>query len=104
LTYIEALQNAIRELHGVESKHVDSVPVKEIFQGNTVWEGVVEVFELEGHPKASKAYAWMHNTEDPKNPGRHVTVLHIPPIASPEMAVRAALLQEYENRGTAKQE
>jgi hypothetical protein len=72
--------------------------VKEIYQGKTVWEGVVEVFELEGHPNAPKAYAWVHNTDDPTNPGRHVTVLHQPPIASPEMAVRAALLQEYENR------
>jgi hypothetical protein len=44
----------------------------------------------------------MHNTGDPRSPGRHVTVLHTPPIASPEMAVRAALLQEYENRDTAE--
>jgi hypothetical protein len=97
LNYIEALQNAIRKLHGVESKHVESVPVKETFQGKTVWEGVVEVFELIGHPKAPKAYAWMHNTDDPKNPGRHVTVLHIHPITSPVLAVRAAILQEYRN-------
>jgi hypothetical protein len=98
LSYIETLQSTIRGLHGVESKHIGSVPVKEIYQGKTVWEGVVEVFELEGHPNAPKAYAWVHNTDDPTNPGRHVTVLHQPPIASPEMAVRAALLQEYENR------
>ena len=98
LSYIEALQKAIRDLHGVESKHLESVPVKEEFQGKTVWEGVVEVFELIGHPKAPKAYAWMHNTDDPQSPGRHVTVLHLAPITSPLLAVRAALLEEYKNR------
>jgi hypothetical protein len=45
------LQDVIRRLHGVDSKHVQSVPVKETFQGKTVWEGIVEVFELKGHPK-----------------------------------------------------
>ena len=55
--YIEELREVIRHLHGVESKHVESVPVKETFQGKTVWEGVVEVFELYGHPMAGRAYA-----------------------------------------------
>jgi hypothetical protein len=103
MNYIEALQNAIRRLHGVESKHVESVPVKETFQGKTVWEGVVEVFELVGHPTAPKAYAWMHKTDDAENAGRHVTVLHIAPVTSPLLAVRAAILQEYRDRGTAEE-
>ena len=59
--YITDLQDVIRRLHGVESKHVESVPIKEMFQGKTVWEGVVEVFELIGHPKAPKVYAWAHD-------------------------------------------
>ena len=50
MTYLEELQNVIRKLHGVHSTHVQSVPVKEVFKGKTVWEGVVEVFELHGHP------------------------------------------------------
>jgi hypothetical protein len=33
-------------------------PGKEVFDGKTVWEGVVHVFDLEGHPKATGAYAW----------------------------------------------
>jgi hypothetical protein len=99
--YIEKLRGAIRDLHGVESKHAGSVPVKEMYQGKTVWEGVVEVFELEGHPKAAKAYAWIHNTDDPENPGRLVIVLQIAPVLSPELAVKAAILEDYRNRGTA---
>ena len=77
MTRIKELQNVIRKLHGVESKHVESVPVKETFQGKTVWDGTVEVFELHGHPQASKLYAWTHQTDNPKKPKRHVTVLHV---------------------------
>jgi hypothetical protein len=98
LTYIEELRDVIRRLHGVEARHVESVPVKETFQGKTVWEGIVEVFELIGHPKAPKVYAWAHDTDDPKKPRRHITVLHIPPVTSPLLAVRAAIVQEFRSR------
>ncbi|MGA8145654.1 MAG: hypothetical protein WB987_17345 [Candidatus Acidiferrales bacterium] len=95
--YISELRDVIRRLHGVEAKHVESVPVKETFQGKTVWDGVVEVFELIGHPKAPKVYAWAHDTDDPAKPKRHVTVLHIHPVTSPILAVRAAIVQEFRN-------
>ncbi len=72
-----------------------NVPVKEVFQGKTVWEGVVEVFDLVGHPTAFRAYAWAHDTDDPANPRRHVTVLHTHPIKSAQDAVRAAIVQEF---------
>jgi hypothetical protein len=85
----------IRRLHGVDSTHLESVPVKETFQGKTVWEGVVEVFELIGHPKAPRVYAWSHEIDNPKKTQRHVTALHIPPVTSPEAAVRAHIIQEY---------
>ena len=94
MTYIEDLKEVIRRLHGVESTHRESVPVKEVFQGKTIWEGVVEVFDLHGHPKANTAYAWAHETDDANNPVRHVTVLHVPPAVSPITAVRLAIAQE----------
>jgi len=100
--YIEELRAVIQWLHGVESQHVESVPVKETFQGKTVWEGIVEVFELHGHPKAPKVYAWVHDTDDPKQPRRHVTVLHIAPVTSAVLAVRAAIVQEFRNAETAE--
>lgn len=43
MTYIEELRDMIRKLHDVESKHVKSVPDKEVFQGKAVWQGIVEV-------------------------------------------------------------
>jgi hypothetical protein len=101
MTYLEELQQVIHRLHGVHSTHVKSVPVTETFNGQTVWDGIVEVFELHGHPKATHAYAWSHNTDDPAQPKRSVTVLKIPPATSPETAVRVAIMQELRDAETA---
>jgi len=54
----------------------------------------VEVFQLHGHPRATHACAWSHETDDPRQPKRSVTVLKIPPAVSPETAVRVAIMQE----------
>jgi hypothetical protein len=51
VSYIEELQDVIRRLHGVEATHIETVPIKEVFQGQTVWEGEVEVFDLHDHPQ-----------------------------------------------------
>ncbi len=95
MTYLDELRDVIKRLHGSDASHVETVPVKEVFQGQTVWEGEVEVFDLHGHSEASRVYAWAHETEDADRPKRHVTVLHIPPVVSPQAAVRAAIIQEY---------
>jgi hypothetical protein len=102
VSYVEELRQVIRKLHGVESTHKQSVPVKEIFNGQTVWDGIVEVFELHGHKVATHVYAWTHETDDPENPKRHVTVLHLGPVTSPVTAVRAAIMQEFRNNASAE--
>lgn len=94
MNHIQELHETIRRLHGADATHIESVPVKESFQGRTVWDGIVEVFQLHGHPKAEKIYAWAHDTDNPEHPRRHVTVLHIYPVTSPILAVRAAIVQE----------
>jgi hypothetical protein len=100
IAYIEELRDVIRRLHGTEATHIESVPVKETFKGATVWEGIVEVFDLAGHATAHRVYAWAHETGNPEKPIRHVTVLHLHPIKSAQDAVRAAILQEARNLGT----
>jgi hypothetical protein len=97
VSHITELRDVIHKLHGAHATHRESVPVTEIFQGQTVWDGIVEVFDLHGHPKTDKAYAWLHDTGDPDKPKQHVTVLHIPPAISPITAVRAFIVQEYRN-------
>lgn len=95
---IHELRDVIHKLHKAKARHVQSVPVKETFRGETVWDGIVEVFDLTGHPKANRIYAWSHDTDDPANPKRYVTVLHIPPVISPQTAVKAAIVQELKSR------
>jgi hypothetical protein len=36
---------------------MSTVPVHEVFNGQTVWQGEVEVFDLHRHPKAKRAYS-----------------------------------------------
>jgi hypothetical protein len=78
------------------------VPVTEKFETKVLWDGIVEVFLLHGHPKATHAYAWSHETDDPKQPKRSVTVLKIPPAVSPETAVRVAIMKELRDAEAAE--
>jgi hypothetical protein len=96
MTVIEELQGVIQKLHGVKATHRESVPVKETWKGQTIWDGVVEVFDLHGHSQTDTVYAWLHDTGDPANP-LPITVLHIDPALSPAKAVRAFIVQEYGN-------
>jgi hypothetical protein len=88
-TYIKSLGELFTKLHDCKAKHVETVPVTERFQGQTVWEGQVEVFDLKGHPKASTGYAWGY---DKVKASEGVAVLGITPVVSPLTAVRAFLL------------
>ena len=89
----ERLRRTIRDLHGVESTHLRSEPVHETLQGETVWEGIVEVFRLKNHPKALFAYAWSHETDEGGR--RYVAVLGVSPVKSAQDAVRASIAAEH---------
>lgn len=94
--YIEELKAAILNVHGAIATHVETVPVTEEFQGETVWQGEVEVFTLSGHPKAKRAYGWGFVVNE--NQGRkYVAVLEIPPVTSPLTAVQAAIMSEIKH-------
>jgi hypothetical protein len=96
--YIERIQMVIAHLHGADSKHVKSVPVHEVFRGQTVWKGIVEVFDLTGHPKAKRCYAWSH-PEGPDDRGeRFVTVLELPPVVSAKTAVKVAAANDIKKQ------
>ena|ERR1700746_3265362 len=91
----DELIEAILRMHGAKATHLETAHVKETFKGKTVWEGDVEIFKLHGHVKTDKVYAWTHETDDPHKSKRHVAVLHIPPVVSPQTAVRAAIVQGF---------
>jgi hypothetical protein len=87
------LQRGVESQHGGTATLVDAPPVKEVFEGKTVWEGTVHVFDLEGHSKAARACAWSSPVEG-SNKRRSYAVLHLGGIQSPLDAVRAALVAE----------
>jgi hypothetical protein len=99
MTEREHLRKAIRKMHGVDSSYLRSETVHETFQGQTVWEGVVEVFAIKGHPKAGLAYAWSHETDEGGR--RYVAVLGVDPFKSARDAVRASIASEVRSQGDA---
>jgi hypothetical protein len=90
----DQLKRAVEGQHGGTAALVDALPVKEVYQGKTVWDGVVHIFDLEGHPKATRAYAWSSPIEGSSN-RRFYAVLHLGGIRSPLDAVRAAVVAEH---------
>lgn len=85
---IERIRVALEAMHGAKAVHVSSHPVREVFNGTPVWDGVVESFDLRGHPKANRAYAWEISGPKPD----YVGVLEISPVNSPLSAIRAYLV------------
>ena len=87
--YIERLEMVIRHLHKCEPTHLKSVHVKEDFGGRTIWDGDVEVFSLKGHPMAFSCYGWSYG-----EPEQFITILHLPPVDSPESAVKVGIAHQ----------
>jgi hypothetical protein len=92
---IEKLKDAIETMHKCKARHVGSEPVIDLFDGEVAWDGVVATFELEGHPKAKRCYAWSY-IEDGEP--QYTTVLEIPPVDSPESAVKVAIASKARSK------
>jgi len=84
--------------HHCKAKYSAKVTVHEKRGGSTVFYGLVHIFELHGHPSASRAYAFafggLGNAEE-----SIVTVLQKGAVTGPEEAVRAALAKLGEADG-----
>jgi len=96
--YLARLQVAVSQLHDCGAVWSSTVPVHEMFQGKTVWKGDVEVFDLHGHPKAKRAYAWSHLDGAKDERERFVAVLEIPPVISAETAVRVQIVKDVKGK------
>jgi len=90
---LPALKWSIESQHGAAAKFAQTVPIHETFHGQVVWDGVVHVFDLDGHPSATRAYAWSSPVEG-SDKRRFFAVLHLGSIRSPLDAVRAAIVAE----------
>ena len=90
-TLKEEIQQAVELAAECPAVFVETVAVVEMFGKKVVWDGVVDVFDLKGHPKAKRAYGWAY--QDGKE-NRFVAVLEIPPVDSANTAVRLAIAQK----------
>jgi hypothetical protein len=84
---INDLQAAIRARHGCESIYRRTEFVREVFQENIAWDGLVRVFKLINHSKAKYCYAWSYREGSET---KYTAVLEIAPIDSSQSAVKAA--------------
>ena len=92
--YLAQVQVAVSQLHNCGAIWRKTVPVHEVFRGETVWQGDVEVFDLHGHAKAKRAYARSHLDGKKDGRTRFVAVLEIPPVESAETAVRVQIVKD----------
>jgi hypothetical protein len=92
--YISRVLVAVSQLHSCGATWRETVPVHEVFRGQTVWQGEVEVFDLNGHPKAKRAYGWSHKDGKNDEGERFVTVLEIPPVVDALTAVRVSIVAD----------
>lgn len=90
----EDLKLAIEQTHNCSATFRKPVAVIEKHNGLTVWEGIVFVFDIEGHTQTKTAYAWSSAVEG-SDKRRFYAVLKIPPVDSPQAAVRAAIVSDY---------
>lgn len=86
--YLRKLQEAIRAVHGCESRHASTSRVLAQLEGTTAWEGEVETFDLFGHLKAKRCHAWGY---EERGQMKSTAVLELPPVDSPSTAVDVAI-------------
>lgn len=91
------LKRAVETQHCCNATFIDALPIKEMFQGATVWEGIVHVFDLSGHSEAKRAYAWSEPIAETAN-RQFFTVLNLPPVDSPLKAVQATIVDRQRKR------
>ena len=90
------LKQVVEKMHGYPASLIEDVAVVEKFGEKTAWSGMVSVFTLTGHPQAVKCYAWCSPIVG-STKRRYYAVLHVPPIDSPEKAVRASIVHDHKS-------
>jgi hypothetical protein len=89
------LRRQIERKHGCVAHAADSVVVWELLGGRIAQERTVHVFTLEGHPVASRAYAWHDGA-------LACVALHAGAVCGPAEAVAAQLRTGYSGAGGAR--
>jgi hypothetical protein len=91
--YLSTLESAIRMRHNCRPTHKQTVFVRATTEeAETVWEGLIEEFDLASHATAKICYAWRHTEPDGRS--KIIAVLRNTFIDSPQKAVEAAIFTD----------
>jgi hypothetical protein len=88
----DQLRQAIERQHGGMAKLAYLSHARDLHARELVWDGEVHVFDLQGHPKATRAYAWSSPVEGSYK-RRFDAVLHLGGIRPAIDAIRAIVAQ-----------
>lgn len=75
-------------------EYVGERAVDETFNGAPVWRGIVHEFRIGGHADTDTCYAWSSPIEGSER-RKFYAVLKIPPINTPQDAIRAAIVADH---------
>jgi hypothetical protein len=68
------------------ARHITSTAVIEVFEGDLIWEGVVETFEVACNPDIKRCYGFTYREDETL---QYVTIAETDEVNSPKLAVKA---------------
>ena len=83
---ILSIKCAVEKNIGGMARHVTSTVVIEVFEGDLMWEGVVETFEVACNPNVKRCYGFTYRQDDSLG---YATIPETDEVNSPKMAVKA---------------
>jgi hypothetical protein len=83
---IDNIRKAVEQAVGGLARHVASTPVKHTFRKETVWEGIVETFDVSLHQTVKRCYGLMYREGDEE---KYAAIRATDEINSPELAATA---------------
>jgi hypothetical protein len=84
--YRMQLLTAIENRAKCPAVYIQTQPVRLSIDGQVVWNGKVDIFQLKEHPQAQQAFGWGVEKADKKM--EYITVMGIPPLDTPLAAVK----------------
>jgi hypothetical protein len=95
---LAAYPDAIECGFGSEVDYAQVVKTYALTNLNKDAASIVEVFTVTGHPKVKHCYAWSHRDGKDDKDERFVAVLGLPPVDSPQSAVKVAIASEVKSK------
>lgn len=83
---IANIKCAVEKNLGGIARHITSTAVIEVLEGDLIWEGVVETFEVACNPSVKRCYGFTYREDDSLG---CATVAETGDVNSPKMAVKA---------------